>query len=179
MDLISFEIYFTASSNSFSVENIESKQCIVQKWNNTLRTHFITKTTCQSDEKIFPYQRWIWTRYNQLMHVKALRCLQPCRSKCSKMVSSGKYYWRLQLGTCNSTKTNQLWQCTKENSFRLETSELYMYLDSSEDYIYASNSSKGINWKRFSTNKKLCSRGRLKSFYQFNGKFIMYLLTTN
>ena len=181
MVLISFEIYFTAnSSNSFSVQNIGSMRCVMQKWNSTLSTHFIKKTTCESDAIKFPYQRWIWTQYNQLMHVNSLRCLQPCRSKCSIYISR-KYYWRLQLATCNSTKTtNQLWQCTMENSFRLKTSKLYMDLDSSEDYIYANNSSKGIKWRRFnSTNENLCSKGRFEPFYLFNEKSIMYLLTTN
>ena len=144
---ILYLLFSTASSESFLVRNTT---CI--KPNLVRRQYFVDQTVCNEDVST---QHWIWTRDNQLMHVRTLRCLQA-----PQRANGGNNYY-LDLKECDMNKTRQLWSC-KGKHFFLETLNLYMSYRENLQHIFAttaSDSNQQTKWARYESGKKLCFKG--------------------
>ena len=151
MSLISLEICFSAS---FLVERITGSKCMKPELVSG-KYYYIIKTNCNTHDSS---QHWIWTRNNQLMHVDTLQCLER-----GPRYLPASDYWYLVLGECVSTDTKQRWQCQGNANFLSIKWNLLMYLDNSNKYIYGDDNLKTNqwkNWRRFSSNQNLCSKGK-------------------
>ena len=124
------------------------------------KVYHVLKRDCNATDY---WQRWIWTRNDQLMHVDTLKCLQcPVHTRLDTIA-----IWRLFVAECTSIETRQLWQCQGQNNsnFWSNTSKLYLYQAFSYKEIYGINMyfelfSQGMKWRRFPSNESLCFKGK-------------------
>ena len=156
--------------------------CISPKLERQNNTYYVLKTVCDANAS---WQRWIWTKNDQLMHVDTLKCLQS-------PPYPGLYLWLrtwlLFLVEWTSTETKQIWQCQglKSINFWSNTSKLYMYQEFfTNDYVYGINInnyfiSEYTKWRRFPSGQSLCSNGKfqwkiyISRFRQHKIKLVSY-----
>ena len=121
--------------------------------------YYVKKTVCNGAD---PTQRWMWTRYNQLLNIDTLKCLQ-------KDKWHSFYQYNLALEECNLTEAKQIWQCRERTkiNFGLRESQNYMVCGDDSDCKLKSGNDPtlpSITWQRFQSGENLCSRGRLDVF---------------
>ena len=143
---------FSAPPDSFLIQQYSgTTKCITYN-----RSKHLTLAKCISND---PSQKWIWTRHNEILHVKTLKCIQhglPYRGDDSKL------YMDLYLKKCNISERAQEWEC---DDFFLKKQGMFFYegvqpgimrITYTKDIIVQENSA--MRWKRQGIKgKSICS----------------------
>ena len=142
--------YFTASSNSFLVQQTEC----MKPWAFN-GVYYVIKTVCNATDLT---QRWVWTQTNQLMNVALWKCLERGPYK-----DNG--FWYLIVQTC-SNKENQLWSCQGQTFF-LKTPTLTLYMNSRKSISFVlgtSDFNERDLWTRYLSRENFCAKGMFEQF---------------
>ncbi len=144
---------FSVGQNSFMIELYNAGMCITYDRSDNLKAK-----KCNSSD---PFQEWIWTRHNQLLHVDTLKCIQQ-----EQEYSGTDYTLHLGLKECDISETKQKWNC---NSLLLEKplvspgQKLLVRIAHKMNTILAKVGA-GTQWRRYkSMNEKICSSRMLPS----------------
>jgi hypothetical protein len=129
------------------------------------RSHRITAATCNSSDSS---QRWIWTRYSQLLHVETLKCIQQ-----GKIVMSD-YTWYLDLKECNMSEKKQKWDCNATFSLR----RIFTKSSGQRDYMYIAYDNDMImakvmvptSWIRYQSNSRAKHKVCYSCMFLFNAR---------
>ena len=107
-------------------------------------------------------QKWIWTRHNEILHVKTLKCIQH---GVAYLDPSNTFYMNLGLEKCNILKAEQKWKC---HGPYLEKPKTFYY-NGSSPHIMRITYTKDINhsiiaksngekrWRRGTNMENICS----------------------
>ena len=145
---------YTGDNNSFLAYNHEWDRCIIPLHDA------VPDVTAQKCSVSNIQQHWIWTKYNQLLNLHALKCIQT-----SEIPVFWNKYPKVSLTSCNASDPKQIWQCRPEN-------EDLVYLAYEMGYLNYGNERKDPNayrvivysgsrsyswWKRYQSQGPLCS----------------------
>ena len=120
---------------------------------------YLSNSMLCSVSSYFTANRWIWTRNNQLLNVRTLKCLGMART--SSYIDGIGLVPRVFFKTCNASDDRQLWQCQKKCFFQNKKSKTYMnYGNSISQLVLLFHGTGSYScWTRYpSTRETLCSQ---------------------
>ena len=149
---------YTGDNNSFLAYNAHWGRCIIPL------LYAVPDVTAQKCSVHSIQQHWIWTKYNQLLNLNALKCIQTSEIRVPIILSFAKYP-KVSLTSCNASDPKQIWQCLpgKEDLVYLAYEKGYLnYGNERKDpnayrVIVYSGSSLYSRWKRYQSQGPLCS----------------------
>ena len=152
------------------IQQSESKETCI----NHDRSSGIKTANCNSSD---PFQRWIWTRHNQLFHVETSKCIQQGKMFPGKMFRGKMYAWHLGLEECNVSETKQQWKCEADylrKDFYVDRQQHFMYITNGNARIFAKENAP-TNWKRYESNSRICSSCMFLALFTLFFSFLIIL----
>lgn len=142
---------YTGDNESFLVYNSNRNSCIVPLVDGA------PDVTAQPCSKSNIQQHWIWTKYNQLLNLHALKCVQT--SEILAFEHGGNNYPKVSLTSCNASDPKQIWECEGNELVYLAFEKAYLNYGNIETYVIVF-SGKGAysKWERYQPQSpSLCS----------------------
>lgn len=104
------------------------------------------RARAESCDKDDPYQKWMWTRYDQIFHLKTGTCLEGGLTNSS-----------LYLRYCSVSNSDQSWKC---HGFHIQRQTHYLSYNKDNDKILLRDGSqlqsRKIHWEDFDRPNFLC-----------------------
>ena len=149
--ILHMHLSYTGDSQSFLVYNSARNRCIIPLVDGAPD---VTAQPCSTSNI---QQHWIWTKYNQLLNLHALKCVQTSEILVYK--HGFKNYPKVSLTSCNASDPKQIWECEGNELVYLAYEKAYLNYGNIKTYVIVFSGKLGYSkWTRYQAQStSLCS----------------------
>ena len=148
--ILHMHLSYTGDSQSFLAYNSARNRCIIPLVDGAPD---VTAQPCSTSNI---QQHWIWTKYNQLLNLHALKCVQTSELE---ILVFGHNYPKVSLTSCNASDPKQIWKCEGNKLVYLAYEKAYLNYGNTKTYVIVFSGKLFYSWwKRYQPqNTSLCS----------------------
>ena len=146
--ILHMHLSYTGDSQSFLAYNSAQEKCIMPLVDGAPD---VTAQPCSTSNI---QQHWIWTKYNQLLNLHALKCVQT-----SEILVFKNNYPKVSLTSCNASDPKQIWKCEENELVYLAYEKAYLNYGNIQTYVIVYSGKRAFSkWKRYrAQSTSLCS----------------------